>query len=280
MVARARRHPISGDRLRKAGDAAAKLAMQIVSGQLNMKTRYAEEMVACTYDGPTSEEDEQLNWNTPVKFTWKFHDVAGEFAMSVQAGRALGKRMLPIPRALRPPLVAACLPHLLTATRVLPCMRHHDRSLCRAVALPQVGKTTLNKASFSIGGKSYDFILCACVSGRQWLVHPVGQPLALKNLEKMNVPETARFTPYEGSAADRVVAAAIFAAEKERARDQHRPMDMKLAEAGLDTSPFSWAKSTKEFFVLWTSWDGDGMEADEHLTLARLPHLRKLFRTI
>ena len=280
MVARARRHPISGDRLRKAGDAAAKLAMQIVSGQLNMKTRYAEEMVACTYDGPASDEDEQLNWNTPVKFTWTFHDVAGEFAMNVQAGRALGKRTLPIPRLLRPPLVAACLPHLITGTRVLPCMNKHDRAVCRAVALPQVNKTTLSEASFSIGGTSYDIILCACVAGQQWLAHPVGRPLTLKNLEKMNVPETARFTPYEGSAADMVVAAATFAAEKERARYQHRPMDQKLAQAGLDTSPFSWTKRTKEFFVIWTSWDGDREEADAHLTLARLPHITKLFRAV
>ncbi len=69
-----------------------------------------------------------------------------------------------------------------------------------------------------------------------------------------------------------------FFAEKERARDQHRAMNLELAAQHLDTSPFSWTKRTQDFFVLWSSIDG-GVE-EQHLTLTRLPLLTKRVRAM
>ncbi len=207
-----RRHPITGERLRRAGEAAAQLAMKQVSVLLKRRLACSaedEEMVACTYKGTVC-EDEQLNWSTPVTFTWTLKDAAGELAMKVQAGRALGKRTLPMPRVLRLPLVAACLPHLITATRALPCMQKHERAVCRRVALPKASTAPLSKARFGINGKSAEQILCACVNGQQWLLHPVDRKPTPKNFVKSSVPETAYVSSYDGNAADVLIAAATF----------------------------------------------------------------------
>ena len=101
-------------------------------------------------------DDGQLKWSTPVTFTWKFKDVADVSDQIVAAGRALGKRTLPLPRVLRPPLVAACLPRLITSTRVLSCMQRIERAVCRSVALLQVKTASIIKARFAVGGASHE----------------------------------------------------------------------------------------------------------------------------
>ena len=280
-MAPARRHTISGERLRRAGDDAGRLASSPARarGVLAKLTSYDDGMVTCTYKGPAS-DDEQLNWSTPVLFSWTFRDVAGELVETVRAGRALGKRTRPMPRALRPPHAAACLPHLITATRVLPCMKHHHRAVCRAVALPRLstGVSLTTARLDGRGGNIAEYILCARVADRQWLAHPLSSCPSLSTLKKMNVPATAQLRPYDGRAADLVVAAATFAAEKETAVVQHRPMDLDIAQQHLDTSPFSWTKRTKVFFVLWTSWGEDGGEHEDHMTVASLQKLAKVLR--
>ena len=61
-----------------------------------------------------------------------------------------------------------------------------------------------------------------------------------------------------------VISAATFLAEKERARDEQRPMSFDVALRLLDVSPWSWDKSTKEFFVLWSS-EVEGQGVTEHI---------------
>ena len=68
---------------------------------------------------------------------------------------------------------------------------------------------------------------------------------------------------------DVVISAATFLAEKERARDEQRPMSFGVALRLLDTSPWSWDKSTKEFFVLWSS-EVEGQGVTEHIVQTSL----------
>ena len=68
---RACRHPITGDRLRMAGGAAAKQALQKLCLALKGEDADGDGVVQCNYEG-TAVDGEQLNWDTPVRFKWAF----------------------------------------------------------------------------------------------------------------------------------------------------------------------------------------------------------------
>ena len=96
---RACRHPITGDRLRMAGVAAAKQALQKLCLALKREDVDGDGVVRCSYEG-TAEDGEQLNWDTPVHFKWSFECVDGGFRLKVAAGFALRKKLLPLPPGL------------------------------------------------------------------------------------------------------------------------------------------------------------------------------------
>ena len=133
---RACRHLITGDRLRMAGGAAAKQALQKLCLALKREDAEGDGVMRCIYEG-TAEAGEQLNLDTPVHFEWSFEWVYGDFGLKVAAGLALRKKLLPLPRQMKAPLLAAYLPRLLTDKRVLSCMAKQANSRCRCVALPQ-----------------------------------------------------------------------------------------------------------------------------------------------
>ena len=268
---RACRHLITGDRLRMAGGAAAKQALQKLSLALNREHADGDGVVQCIYEG-TAEDGEQLNWDTPVNFKWTFEGVEGDFGLRVAAGRALHKRLLPLPRPMKAPLLAAYLPRLLTEKRVLSCMAKQANSRCRCVALPRTELHDVETVKLLTEGQPKEYIVGAHVSAQHYIVHPIGGQRSPKRLFKTLVPTDAPKGVYawgDRKGLNVVVSAATFLAEKEKARDEQRPMSFDVALRLLDVSPWSWDKSTKEFFVLWSS-EVEGQGVTEHIVQTNL----------
>ena len=183
-----------------------------------------------------------------------------------------GKKLLPLPRHMKAPLLAAYLPRLLTEKRVLSCMAKQANSRCRCVALPQAVLGDVDTVQLLTEGRAKEYIVGAHVSGQHYLVHPIGGQRSPKRLFKTLVPTDAPKGVYAwGDRKDLnvVVSAATFLAEKEKARDEQRPMSFDVALRLLDTSQWSWDKSTKEFFVLWSS-DVEGQGVTEHIVQTNL----------
>ena len=268
---RACRHLITDDRLRMAGGAAAKQALQKLSLALKGEDADGDGVVRCSYEG-TAEDGEQLNWDTPVHFKWSFEGVDCGFRLKVAAGFALRKKLLPLPRLMKAPLLAAYLPQLLTETHVLYCMAKQANSRCRCVALPRAVLNDINTVQLLTEGRAKEYIVGAHVSGQHYLVHPIGGQRSPERLFKTLVPTDALKDVYswgDRKGLDVVISAAAFLAEKENARGEQRPMSFDVALRLLDTSPWSWDKSTKELFVLWSS-EVEGQGVTEHIVFTSL----------
>ena len=270
-MVRACRHLITDDRLRMAGGAAAKQALQKLCLALKREDADGDGVVQCNYEG-AAEDGEQLNWDTPVRFKWAFEGVEGDFGLKVAAGLALRKKLLPLPRQMKAPLLAAYLPRLLTEKRVLSCMAKQANSRCRCVALPRTELHDVETVKLLTEEQPKEYIVGAHVSAQHYIVHPIGGQRSPKRLFKTLVPIDAPKGVYawgDRKGLNVVVSAATFLAEKERARDEQRPMSFDVALRLLDVSPWSWDKSTKEFFVLWSS-EVEGQGLTEHIVQTNL----------
>ena len=119
---------------------------------------------------------------------------------------------------MKPPLLAAYLPQLLTEKHVLSCMAKQANSRCRCVALPRAVLNDIDTVQLLTEGRANEYIIGAHVSGQHYLVHPIGGQRSPKRLFKALVPTDAPKDVYAGDrkGLDAVISAATFLAEKRK----------------------------------------------------------------
>jgi len=156
---------------------------------------------------------------------------------------------------------------------------------CRAIAIAKTYDDECKTTYLNIGGRRVEHLMCACISGDSWFLHP-GGILHHQDMFKGNVQESAKVPRLNGPTKkieslrpcdllNKLMAIAHFQAEIERADIEGRDPDMAVADALFQKNPFEWGKKMpKQIFVLWTSkYEGGAWE--HHVNEVTLSSLYK-----
>ena len=183
------------------------------------------------------------------------------------------------PRLLKLPLLCAILPEAITQRRLVPAMAKYDlhQIRCRGLARARPHDEPYDTVFLNMRGKKVEHVKLACISGKNWLVHP-GQVLTPTQITKVEIDdEVNKKTKRHPVVVERIeqippcelrsklFAIACFQAECMRAREECRPVDTNVSDALFDKDTSKWKRSPKQVFVLWTSTTSDGTE-EHHAT--------------
>ena len=266
---------ITKDRLATEAKEAAKKVLKATEKLL--KIDIPESKLTCKYVG-TVEEDAPLHCNTRVNYEWKLEGCES-IQTQMMAAKALHLHLLVPPASLKMALMVSSLPVSITEHRSIPPMMKHKKGdvVCRAIAIPKSYDDECNTTFLNVGGRRVEYLICAHISGDQYLLHP-GRILHQHDMFKSNVEESSNKAPrlnaptkrieslHPCSMLNKLMAIAHFQAEIERAEIQGRSPDMNVADEKFEKNSLEWGKKTpKQVFVLWTSKTEQEGGLDHHL---------------
>ena len=263
---------ITEGRLIAAGVATSK-AVVVAMGTALKTVGIPDDVVKCVYKG-TVQEDEPLRCLTKLRYDWilrgeGFEVVVEHTLLAAKALHCPRGKCPRIPRQVKLPLLAACLPTAIAHRRHLPAMSKHADVMCHGLGVAKDFDGPLDKVIATVGRKRQEMLKCAHVTGDTFLCHP-GGVLAFGGLAPVEVTSGEREPKLPRSGVvyrmqpvthseqlSKIMAVAQYRAQHLLAAHEQRQPDWAVARELFKMDPLTWEKP-RNVFVFWSYKTAEG----------------------
>ena len=252
------KHKITDSRLRDVARAAAARALVEMGQRLGVTI--PEEALQCVYLG-VEEDGAPLHHKTRVRFEWRCGP-GGAFQTCVVVNcvlhKSASKGLVP-PLKMRKPLLLACLPYMLEATKNLAFLAKPGSVRCHRVAVPKP-VYDYSAAEIVVNGVLVEVIMCARLEGDTWLCAPSTHVNKKKDkfIAATIAASTQKHLKHPIHSVSELCALGTLEAEKRKASSENREIDFDVASAGFVTDVSAFPFNQKDFFLLWSARTAEG----------------------